>query len=79
MQYFIVMIDYGKPYIGKKGPSGLEAVVSPEHTRRQIVEEVRDVINSNNRVIDHIKFIDGNSCEDVTSEICTEAMDMEVA
>jgi hypothetical protein len=68
MQYYIVLRDYGRRYPGKTGPSGFEAVVSPEHTRRQIIEEVRDILNGARCELVHVKHVDGNLIEDVTEE-----------
>lgn len=64
MQFFIVMVDYGR---------AREAVSNPEFTRRQIVEEVRDIVASHDRSVVFVKFVDGNFIEDVTAEICAEA------
>lgn len=72
--YFVALIDYGPNYIGKVGPSGFEALpVNPETTRRQIVDEVADVLASDNRTLVHVKHINGNDLEDVTAEILAEA------
>lgn len=69
--YYIALIDYGPNYTGKKGPSGLEALpVSPETTRRQLIEEIRDVQQRGDLI--HVKLIDGNYCCDVTHEILAE-------
>jgi hypothetical protein len=70
LQYYVAMIDFGR---GQRRPNGFGADVSPEYTRRQIVEEVRDDI-ARGRSIVHVKFIDGNSIEDVTHEIVAEAL-----
>lgn len=62
---YLLMVDYGRDR---------EAVCNPEHTRRQIVSEVRDILNnSRGRSVAFIKFIDGNFIEDVTEEIVSEA------
>ena len=66
MQYHVIMTDYGLH-------RGLEAVVHPEQTRRQVVDEVRDILACDHRSLVHVKFIDGNFCEDVTEEICAAA------
>ena len=79
MQFYILMIDYGKSYPGKKGPSGFEAVVQPEQTRRSIVEQARDIISEGRHSIAFIKRMDGNFCEDVTADIVEEASQMEAA
>jgi hypothetical protein len=73
MQFYILMVDYGKSYPGKRGPSGFEAVVSPEHTRRQIVSEVADLLASNDHSVSFVKHVDGNFIEDVTAEIVRDA------
>ncbi len=70
MQFYILMVDYGR---GARKPTGLEAVVSPEFTRRQIVEEVRDILISGDRSVAFVKFVDGNFIEDLTEEITSEA------
>lgn len=76
MQFYILMIDFGK---GPRKPMGMEAVVQPELTRRAIIEQARDIIKSGDREIAFVKFIDGNFCEDVTAEIIAEASAMEFA
>ena len=63
MEYFIVMIDYGR--------RGREAIVDPEITRRGVIEriasgEYRGPINFIHRVRDC-------TVEDVTAEIMAEA------
>lgn len=70
MQFYILMIDFGK---GPKRPMGLEGVVSPEFTRRQIVSEVKDLLASRDRSVAFVKFVDGNYIEDITAEIVSEA------
>lgn len=72
MQYFIVMIDRGK--------CGFEAIIHPEDTRRQIIEQVREVLASDTQSLVHVKHIDGNYCEDVTDEFlhCAKWGDHEV-
>jgi len=72
MNYFIVMIDYGNH-------RGFEAVVHPEDTRRQIIEQVREVLASDDLHLVHVKHIDGNYCEDVTAEIVAEVEQLEAA
>ncbi len=62
MQYFVVMIDYGR--------RGREAVVDPEMTRRDVVARVASGEYSN---ISFIHEIDDRSVEDVTTDILTEA------
>lgn len=70
MQFYILMIDYGK---GPKQPMGLEAVVQPELTRRAIVEQAADIIARDKYAIAFVKFVDGNCIQDVTAEIVAEA------
>ena len=65
MQFFILMIDYGR--------RGREAVIDPEHTRREIVSQARDLLAQADRSIAFVKFVDGNFIEDVTAEIVAEA------
>lgn len=60
--YFVVMIDYGKP--------GLEAVVRPEHTRRDIVSMLA---SGESKHIAFIHHVDGLYIEDVTEELFNEA------
>ena len=62
MQYFVVMIDYGR--------RGREAVVDPEVTRREVVSRVA---SGEYRNISFIHEIAGSSVEDVTADILTEA------
>ncbi len=68
MQYFVVMIDYGR--------RGREAVVDPEITRREVVSRVASGEYKN---ISFIHEIAGPSVEDVTEEILTEAALPEIA
>jgi hypothetical protein len=62
MQYFVVMIDYGR--------RGREAVVDPEITRREVVSRVASGEYKN---ISFIHEIAGPTVEDVTEEILAEA------
>ena len=62
MQYFIVMIDYGR--------RGREAVVDPEITRREVVSRVASGEYSN---ICFIHEIADRAVEDVTADIMAEA------
>jgi hypothetical protein len=62
MQYFVVMIDYGR--------RGREAVVDPEITRREIVSRVA---SGEYKDISFIHEIADRSVDDVTSEILAEA------
>lgn len=58
MQYFVVMIDYGR--------RGREAVVDPEITRREVISRVA---SGEYRNISFIQEIVENSVEDVTEAI----------
>jgi hypothetical protein len=62
MQYFVVMIDYGR--------RGREAVVDPEITRREVVSRIA---SGEYRNICFIHEIVDNSAEDVTDLILAEA------
>ena len=62
MQYFVVMIDYGR--------RGREAVVDPEITRREVVSRIVSGEYSN---ISFIHEIADSVVEDVTEEILAEA------
>ncbi|WP_027531901.1 hypothetical protein [Bradyrhizobium sp. WSM3983] len=62
MQYFVVMIDYGR--------RGREAIVDPEITRREVISRITSGEYQN---ISFIHEIGENSVEDVTEAILTEA------
>jgi hypothetical protein len=62
MQYFVVMIDYGR--------RGREAIVDPEITRREVVSRV---VSGEYRDISFIHEIADSSVEDVTADILAEA------
>jgi hypothetical protein len=62
MQYFVVMIDYGR--------RGREAIVDPEITRREVVARVA---SGEYRNISFIHEIADRSVEDITVEILGEA------
>jgi hypothetical protein len=62
MQYFVVMIDYGR--------RGREAIVDPEITRREVVSRITSGEYAN---ISFIHEIDGGSVEDLTEDILAEA------
>ena len=62
MQYFVVMIDYGR--------RGREAVVDPEITRREVVSRI---VSGEYRNICFIHEIAGSLVEDVTADILAEA------
>jgi hypothetical protein len=68
MQYFVVMIDYGR--------RGREAVVDPEVTRREVVARVA---SGEYRNVSFIHEITGRSVDDVTEEILAEAALPEIA
>jgi hypothetical protein len=59
MQYFVVMIDYGR--------RGREAIVDPEITRREVISRVASGEYRN------ISFIHEIAVEDVTADILSEA------
>lgn len=62
MQYFVVMIDYGR--------RGREAVVDPEITRREVIARIASGEYKN---ISFIHEIADRAVEDVTEEILAEA------
>jgi len=62
MQYFVVMIDYGR--------RGREAIVDPEITRREVVSRVA---SGEYRNISFIHEIVDRSVDDITAEILAEA------
>ena len=62
MQYFVVMIDYGR--------RGREAIVDPEGTRREVVARVTSGEYKN---ISFIHEIAGPTVQDITSDILSEA------
>ena len=62
MQYFVVMIDYGR--------RGREAVVDPEITRREVVSRIT---SGEYRNISFVHEIVGSSVEDITADILNEA------
>jgi hypothetical protein len=62
MQYFVVMIDYGR--------RGREAIVDPEVTRREVVARVA---SGEYRNVSFIHEIAGSSVEDITADILSEA------
>ena len=73
MQFYILMVDYGRNYPGKKAPSGYQAIVDPEQTRRSIVSDVSDILASDDLEVAFIKFVDGDTISDVTDEIVSSA------
>jgi hypothetical protein len=62
MQYFVVMIDYGR--------RGREAIVDPEITRREVISRVA---SGEYRNISFIHEIANSSVEDITADILSEA------
>ena len=62
MQYFVVMIDYGR--------RGREAIVDPEITRREVISRVA---SGEYRNISFIHEIADQSVDDITAEILAEA------
>lgn len=70
MQFYILMIDYGK---GPALPMGFEAVCQPELTRRQIVEQASNILKEGRNTIAFVKYVDGNYIEDQTKEIIADA------
>ncbi|WP_407188533.1 hypothetical protein [Bradyrhizobium centrosematis] len=62
MQYFVVMIDYGR--------RGREAVVDPEITRREVISRIASGEYQN---VSFIHEIAENTVEDVTEAILSEA------
>lgn len=67
MQYFVVMIDYGR--------RGREAIVDPEITRREVVSRVASGEYKN---ISFIHEIADSTVDDITTEILAEAAVPEV-
>jgi hypothetical protein len=62
MQYFVVMIDYGR--------RGREAIVDPEVTRREVISRV---VSGEYKNVSFIHEIADSSVEDVTADILAEA------
>ena len=62
MQYFVVMIDYGR--------RGREAIVDPEITRREVISRVASGEYKN---VSFIHEIADSAVDDVTAEILAEA------
>jgi hypothetical protein len=62
MQYFVVMIDYGR--------RGREAIVDPEITRREVISRISSGEYGN---ISFIHEIEGSAVDDVTADILAEA------
>jgi hypothetical protein len=68
MQYFVVMIDYGR--------RGREAFVDPEVTRREVISRIS---SGEYRNISFIHEIAGSAVDDITAEILAEAELPEIA
>jgi len=62
MQYFVVMIDYGR--------RGREAIVDPEVTRREVISRIA---SGEYRNISFIHEVADSSVDAVTAEILAEA------
>jgi hypothetical protein len=68
MQYFVVMIDYGR--------RGREAIVDPEITRREVISRIA---SGEYRNISFIHEVADRSVEDITEDILSEAALPEIA
>jgi len=68
MQYFVVIIDYGR--------RGREAIVDPEITRREVISRIASGEYAN---ISFIHEVDDRSVEDVTEDLLSEAALPEIA
>ena len=68
MQYFVVMIDYGR--------RGREAIVDPEITRREVISRIASGEYQN---ISFIHEVADFAVEDLTEEILAEAALPEIA
>ena len=68
MQYFVVMIDYGR--------RGREAIVDPEITRREVISRVA---SGEYRNISFIHQVADASVDDITAEILAEAAVPDIA
>ena len=68
MQYFVVMIDYGR--------RGREAIVDPEITRREVISRVASGEYKN---ISFVHEVADFSVEDITEDILAEAAVPEIA
>ena len=62
MQYFVVMIDYGR--------RGREAIVDPEITRREVVSRVA---SGEYKDISFIHEVADSTVDDITADILAEA------
>ena len=68
MQYFVVMIDYGR--------RGREAIVDPEVTRREVISRI---VSGEYRNISFIHEVADAGVDDITAELLAEAALPEVA
>jgi hypothetical protein len=68
MQYFVVMIDYGR--------RGREAIVDPEITRREVISRI---VSGEYNNISFIHEIADSSVDDITAEILAEAALRDIA
>ncbi len=68
MQYFVVMIDYGR--------RGREAIVDPEITRREVISRIASGEYAN---ISFIHEVADSNVEDITEDILIEAGLPEIA
>lgn len=68
MQYFVVMIDYGR--------RGREAIVDPEITRREVISRIA---SGEYRNISFIHEIADDAAYDITADILAEASLPEIA
>jgi hypothetical protein len=76
MVRYEMMIDYGKAYPNKQGPSGYEAIVRPEDTLRDIIEAVAGLWPINPNAHNSILFVhlhEGTETTDVTESITAAA------
>ncbi len=67
MQYFVVMIDYGR--------RGREAIVDPEITRREVISRV---VSGEYKNISFIHEIADSAVNDITEEIMAETAIAEI-
>jgi hypothetical protein len=75
--YYVVMIDYGRAPRNGIGPYGMEAIVDPEITRREVVSRIRSGEYKNVAFIHLITMNDVP--QDLTEELMAEAGVLEAA
>jgi hypothetical protein len=68
MQYFVVMIDYGR--------RGREAIVDPEVTRREVISRI---VSGEYNNISFVHEIADGAVDDITEDILAEAAVPEIA